>query len=476
MKKLILSTILLCIFTVFANAYTITADAELEKYKSKVEEELGSLITEVINAREIAYDLFLNEKEITEEITYLLGCEDKKSQVFQDVHYNLYDSHIIITTLNNIKIKSYEEVSKNPTLQTGYISYEFGENNAVNIVFSSLTGEGDENSFYLPVLINNSGEIVKKEELVNGLIAICGNTKMKGALMLYNNVNTTLTEILKIDYPFSRWYNEGMSYKVTSLILNKLKSPLASDFDNLFSTTKESEELISQINLWNFAQLNLTAKSDYNHKLETAHVQAACRLMDSLYDKVGREGFHKLNTELKYSEFLTNEQICKIANDILGVDLKEMLFQYVPESCKQLIGKTNPLNENAKALMDEKKYKEAIPVLETVLTANPYDLNARLNLARCYREEKDIVNSDKEIFLAANATIPGNSRISIYGENNEQILVIIGKYLFISEAVNDAYKFLSKAYETDKSEDIKQILDSIDLTRENIKKEIYGGN
>ena len=61
MKRLILSVILLCIFTLFANAYTITADPEVEKYRSKVEDELGSLITEVINAREIAYDLFLND-------------------------------------------------------------------------------------------------------------------------------------------------------------------------------------------------------------------------------------------------------------------------------------------------------------------------------------------------------------------------------------------------------------------------------
>ena len=475
MKKLILSAILLCFFISFANAYTITADPGLEKYKSLVEDQLGSLINEVTESRKIAHDLFSNEKEITDEIVYLLGCEDKRNAVFQDVHFNLYDSHIIITTLNNIKIISYEEAKKNKDLQTGYISYEFPDDKTVNIVFSSMTGDGDESSFYLPVLINSSGEIVKKEELINGLIAVCGNTKMKGALMLLGNVTETLTATLRINYPFSRWYNEGMCYKVTSLILHKINSPLAPDFDKLFSTTKESEELKSQVNLWDFAQYNLVAKLDYNHKLETANVQASCRLMDELYEKVGREGFHKLNTELKYSEFLTNEQICKIAYDVLGVDLKEMLFKYVPDSCKSLIGTEASLLENAKSLMDEKKYKEAIPVLETLLTANPYNHNARLNLARCYREEKDFINSDKHIFLAANAMIPGDSTISIFGEENEQILIIIGKYLFVSEAINDAYKFLTTAYETDKSEDVKQIIDSIDLTRENIKKEIYGG-
>ena len=476
MKKILFLIILIICSVSVCFAYNITAEKGLEKYIGKVEKEICPTVNEVVAAREKSHELFKHEKEMAKEMAYLLGCEDREIYISDNMQYYLYDSHVVLTTLNNIKLISYEKAKTNPNLCVGFLSYEF-VNDGVNLVFSSMISDGEDKNFYLPILIDESGNIVKKDEIVTGLATVGGTGDLKGAMTLYQIVSETIASDLKIFYPFSRWYTEGMNYKITSLLLHKVSSPVAKDFDKLFAVTKESEKLKNQVNLWVFPQINLVMKNDYDHNLESAEIQYSCKLVNELYSKIGRDGFKKLNTELKYSELLTNEDICRIAKNVADVDLKSMLLDYIPESCANLIDtNVNVLFNTAYDLMAENKYEEAIPVLESGLTAYPYDLNARLNLGRCYREKKDIVNSDKNIFIAANATIPGETKISIKGEANEQIYVIVGKYFYMSGSVKDAYTLLSVAYEKDKSEDIKQILDKIELARKKQHDALYGLN
>ncbi|MBQ0105401.1 MAG: tetratricopeptide repeat protein [Armatimonadetes bacterium] len=477
MSKLFMISLLLVMFGAMVSAYEINCDKGFEKYKDTVKEELGKDIQDVIDARAAACDIFKDHIDMSQDLAYILGCDDKTGEIFLDLKYSFYDSKVIETTLSHIRVMSYEEARKNPVLDAGFVSYEFPDEKTVNLVFSSMTSQGEEKDFYLPVLVDREGNIVKKEELRDGIISVGGNTELKGPLMLMEDVNEIITQKLRIEYPFSRWFNEGMNYKVTSYLLHKYKSPYAEKFDKLFAVSEESRKLKSKADLWNFVQFNLVSKNDYSAETETANIQYSCQLADKLFDKVGAEGFRKIFSEMKFSEMLTNPQICNMIKNVTDFDMQALLFEYVPDSVKNLTDtkKLDTLEDNAKELMSGEKYTEAAKVLESVLLGNPYRYNARLNLARCYREVKDFYNSDKNIFIAANSMIPGQANLSFYGKDGDCILTVIGKYLFMSGALSDAYKFLQKAYETDKSDDIKQILESIDLTRENMNRELYGG-
>lgn len=477
MKKILF----ICVLVLMTNlllAYNITYEKGLEKYKEVVDKEFGQLITDVVKSREAALALFEESDIMTEEIAYLLSYE-KENAIFSDFIVNIDESQVVCNTLNNIKIMSYEEAKKKPSLSTGYICYEFVENDGVNLIFSPMASNNEVKDCYFPILINKQGEIVKKKELLDGIITVCGNSSLKGPLMVLDTVNEVLTKQLRIEYPFGRWYNEGMNFKVTSLALHKVNSPLANDFDKLFAVSDESKTLKDKVNLWAFPQVNLLTVDDYPMALSTANIQYSCELMDKVYAKIGREGFHKLNAEIKYAEMLSNEEICKIANTATNIDLQSMLLEYMPSDVKSLLDKNKraSIEAEAKKFMENKQYKEAIPVLNNILAADPYDISIRFNLAKCYRVNSDSVNSDKQIFIAANASIPNDLKnISFFGEPDIINNIIVGKYLFMSEVFDTAEEILKQAYEIDKSPDIKQILDSISLTKENKRKALYGGN
>lgn len=477
MKK-ILFILLLFLMTNFLFAYNITCEKGLDKYKEEVDKKFGPVINDVVKVREEALNLFKSADVLSEEIAYLLSCEDREDYILLNLSYNEYDSKVICTTLNNVKIMSYEEAKKKPTLQTGYVCYEFIENDGVNLVFSPMTSDGKDEDFYLPILVNKKGEIVKEKEVLDGILSVGGNSSLKGPLMILDNVNDMLTRKLGIEFPFGRWYNEGMNYKITSLALHKINSPLAQEFDNLFRVSEASKQLKDKVNLWSFPQMNLITIDDYPMELSTANIQYSCELMDKIYGKVGREGIHKLNAEMKYAEMLSNDDICKMANNILKLDLKPMITEYMPNDLKPFMNKEKRVEAEAevKKLMDNRQYKEAIPILKNILAGDPYNISIRFNLAKCYRLESNSIESDKVIFIAANASIPGTESISFYGEDDVINLIIYGKYLFMSEVYDSAEQILKQAYEDDKSPDIKQILDSIAITRENERKALYGGD
>lgn len=476
MKKILIAILVFFAAVSAAFSYNITCEKGMEKYTDTVKDKLGALIESVSAAREEAMGLLGSQAEIADEMAYLMGCEDKKDLINVHLGYDLYDSKIILDTLKNVKILPYEETSRKGELKAGYISYEFTENGGVNIVFSSMVTPGEESDFYLPVLINKNGEIVKLEELSDGIMGLGGNTSLKAPMIILNIVNVIMKDSLKIDYPFGRWFNEGMNYKITSLILHKVNYAKTEEFDRLFRPSEESIKNRDKVSLWGFIQRHLVLDSEYIREKENAEIQFSCQLADDLYAKCGREGFHKIFTEMKYSDMLTNPQICKMIEDQTGTDMKGLMDQYIPENVRSLTDtkKLDETEKQAQSLMDGKKYKEAVPLWENVLSGDPYRYNARLNLARCFREEKDIVSSDKEIFIAAN-TMSGKVTINIYGEENEQVAVILGKYLFMSEDFEDAYDLLKIAYEKDKGEDIRKMLDAIEMTKENMRKELYGG-
>lgn len=476
-NKIILAFVL-CLMASGIFAYGIGAEKGMEKYTEKVNTELGSVINSIYNSRLEAMDLFRpeNKEAITEEMTYLLGCTDLKKNIELNLGLDYSDSLSIVSTLKNVKIMSYEKAKEKPTLVTGYVSYEFTQDGKTNLVFSSMIDQEEEGNEYLPILIDKDGNIAKKDDLVSGLMALGGNTNLKGALLLLGTVNKIISgdDGLKITYPFSRWLNEGMNYKITSLILHKINYKYAKDFDALFALSQESQN--TEANLWNFTQRHLVINSEYSGKEETANIQYSCRLADRIYEKCGRDGFHKIFTEMKYSDMLTTPQICKIIKDQTGVDAYGLLNEYIPEKVRSLMDskKLDSMEAEAYKLIEDKKYKEAIPVLENVLLGDPYRYNGRLNLARCYREEGDVIQSDKNVFLASNSMF-GEVTINIYGEENISAKIIMGKFLFMLEDIASAYECLKEVYETDKSEDIKKMLDSIELTRENMRKELYGG-
>jgi len=476
MKKIYLIIILLLVLScvAYSASYKISASKGLEKYIPTVETQMGKPLSDIIMARKTAQKLLKDDDKLADDIVNLLGCKDKKSDVKVKIKYHYYDSNILITTLSNVKLVSYESVKNTKSLSTGYLNYEFLPNDKVNLVFSSLTNDGNESNFYLPILIDKSGNIIKKDEIIDGLIAIGGTNNLKATFLLRSVVDDTMKEMLGINFPFSRWYNEAMDYKVTSLVLAANDKALATEYDNVFKVTDESKKLKDKVNLWNYPQSYLIDAKSFSKDIDTANIQYSCELGDLLYQKIGAKGFYQLNTELKYSEFLTNTEMCKVINKLFNIDFEKDLYLYVPKSVTDLIksNKTVNMMDEAEALINQDKWKEASTVLSSVLLINPYNYNARLNLARCYREAGDLLSSDKEIFITVGAMPPGQATISLMGKSNSNVAVIMGKYLFMSGSYGDALKFLETAYKYDpKAEDVKKTIDSIHVTMENMKKE-----
>lgn len=450
MNKTFLSIILIVFLSVnlFSAEYKITASDDLKKYIPNVEKLLGKTVDDILLSRHAAVDILSDNVGITQDVAMYLGCPEKQHDISNRAKFHLLDSQIIVKTLSNIKLIPESSVAGKKALQEGYVNYEFVKPGVINLVFSSAVYDINDKKkiLYFPVIISDDGKILMSEKLPGDLLAACGMGDVYPALMVRDVVDYTMKSVLNIDPAFGRWYTEGMTYKITSLILNKYDKKVAASYDKLFVLTAESKKVKENVNLWNFAQYDIIGGyKGFDKSVDNASIQYSCELINKLVLKIGEKGISKLNAELKYSNFLSNDKLCKTVNDLFNYNMKTALLDYTPVKVKNLVlnGDITKLKKTAESAILAQKWDSAINIYEDLLFIDPYDYNSRLNQAFAQREMGALVESDKNIVIAADTMLPGKATISIIDiENNYNAQIVFAKYLYAQGAYRASLNIL----------------------------------
>ena len=477
--------ILMCVLvffvscSLFAASYNISAPDDLKKYIPEVENSLSDLVDKIIASRKDVVSLMSNIDPICNDIADYLSCPEKKFEISNKILFYLYESNIILDSLSEIKLVSQSSIAGEKQLQKGYVNYEFPKEGATSIIFSGAIYDPTKSKgkLYFPVVITKDGKILEKEKLIAGLLEACGVGNIIPALMIRGIVDSTMTEMLEINYPFGRWYTEGMTYKISSLVLAKHNKKIATDFDKLFVLNAKSENLKNKVNLWNYPQIYMISNLDkepMNVDLDTANIQYSCILANDLVKKIGEDGISKINGELKYGNVLSNTQICKVISDLFDFDFQSMILQYTPEDVRNIIKSENitKIKEDAEKSMEGKKWNEAISLIDKVLEANPYDYSSWLNLATCKREIGNNQGADKDIMVAVYVLQEGDITISINGlDTDEHAQVVFAKFLFIQGSYRATKDILTPIYERHSDwADVKELIDNSELMLKRYQK------
>ncbi|MBR4748240.1 MAG: hypothetical protein IK083_01530 [Abditibacteriota bacterium] len=471
MLKYILSvvTVLMLCTAAMSADYKIEAPDDLKKYVPEVEKALGDALNEILANEKQAMNILKPYARVSKDICDFLGCPEKDAEIRHWVNTYYNDSVVIAKTLSKVVLISEADARKEKNLQKGYVNYMFSDKTErAEIIMSAQPYYQEEllKNVCLPVIIKSDGTVFQKEQLVSALAGACGVGEAAPALTVRAMVSDIMKNVTKTSPWFCRWYTEGMAYKVTSELLSQYSPAQKKLFDQIFSLKDESRELRDKVNLWDFADISvMLADKSYNGKLDAANIQYACELTDALYEKVGKKGFGSLNAELKYDTRITNEKICATAKTLFDMDLKARLLEYSPQNVKDVVSKGSVSDEKKQGedAIIAHEWQKAVDSYAVCLLFDPGDYNARLNQATAYRELGDLTAADVCIAITANTMDEGKATIHLVDiENNDNAVVVLGKYFFLQEAYPQAYGVLLSVYEDHKDwEDVASLVEML---------------
>ena len=468
MLKYILSvlTVLALCTAALSAEYKIEAPDDLKKYVPEAEAALGDALNEILSNEKQVLNILKPYARVSKDICDFLGCPEKDAEIRHWVNTYYNDAAVISKSLSKVVLISEADARKEKALQKGYVNYIFSENTErAEIIMSAQPYYSEEllKKVCLPVIIKSDGTVFQKEQLVSALAGACGVGEAAPGLVVRALVSDCMKNITKTAPSFCRWYTEGMAYKVTSELLATYSPSQKKLFDRIFSLTDESRTFRDKVNLWDFADISvMLSDKSYNGKLDAANIQYSCLLTDKLFEKIGKKGFSGMNAELKYDTRLSNEKMCSVVKTLFDADLKADLLEYSPDNVKDLVKKGSVAEEKKQGdeAIISHEWQKAVDAYAACLLFDPADYNSRLNQATAYRELGDLSSSDVCIAITANTMDEGKATIHLVDiENNDNAVVVLGKYFFLQEAYPQAYGVLFSVYEDHKDwEDVSNLV------------------
>ncbi len=459
--------------------YNIQASEDLKKYVPDVEAALGQALEDVLANQKQIITILKPYVKVSKDVAALLGCPEKEQDIQKRALSYYNDAVVINQTLSNVTLISEADARKDKYLQKGYVNYMFPENGDKAEILMAAQPYYDQEllkTVCLPVIIKADGTIMQKDDLVASIAGACGVGPTVPSLLFMSFVSDCMKSVTRTMPYFSRWYTEGMPYKITSVLLGQYAPKQKPVFDKIFALTDESKELRDKVNLWDFCDIKIAASDkSYTSKLDAANIQYSCMLMDELYEKIGKKGLTAMNAEFKYDTRLTNEKMAKTVKTLFDIDFRARLLEYTPADVKALVEKGS-VEDKKKAAGDAvvaHDWEKARAEYSDCLMFDQTDYNSRLNLATVYRELGDNTASDLHILIAATTMGEGKANIRLADiENNDNACVVLGKYFYLQEAYPQAYGVLFPIYEEHQDwEDVGQLVKLLSAVYEKKDKE-----
>ncbi|MEN6584177.1 MAG: tetratricopeptide repeat protein [Armatimonadota bacterium] len=427
---------------------TVSYPAEYEKQAKKVMAIAKSSIQTPLDIHSRIITILADPDATAKDISTLLGCDDKQDEAARRLKAYKTKSQVLVACFSNIHLVSKTDAAAKGGVDAGLVQVRYSkDNDEFNMTIDTAAADPSLiKNTYLPIFVNPDGSVRAQDKLAGIALDYLGSSKSMLMAPIHETVGYVMAEELNLYYPFSRWFNEGVSGWVARHVITKADPKLVSIANELLSVSSKSKELRSKVNLYSWTQpafQNLRS-ANQDPSLEIAHTQYAIEAISTLLNKNGAQVLPKIMREVNFNADADTDTICNAIKKVTGTDFRSVLLTYVPVDVRNGIDTNTPkkLCTRAEELVQEKSWSDAADRLRTALQMSPQDVNARLNLAWVERETGQKLDSEIQVFLAARLLTNGKHSFHLYGDSLEGNYVLARLSMLLGD-VNSAKKLLS---------------------------------
>ncbi|MDH7602169.1 MAG: hypothetical protein QHI38_08480 [Armatimonadota bacterium] len=351
--------------------------------------------------------LLSNPSELAAYITDLLGAEETQEATRIRLTAYKQKSEALVHAFSNIRIIPAADAVVTGGVDAGVIQVRYSHDSdefSIGLQLENVDEEVLKRSFF-PVFVNADGRIRSEKNLPETALNLLGSSKAMIPAVIHETVSWIISEKLNLYHPFTRWFLEGVTGWVTVRVLNRAGGEYQKIAAEVYTPGAAAKKVRDKVNLLAWPQSAFQNKRPpyIDPELEVAQTQYAVEAVTKLLGGNRNRTLARIIGELKHRPDVDTEAICAAINKITGIDFKKTLLTYVPEDIVRAMntGEARKLISQAEKLAQERKWVEAIAKLRRALQIDPYDINARLNLAWLERENSENLDSEIQIFTAA---------------------------------------------------------------------------
>ena len=442
---------------------TITYPAGLEVQAQRVLAAVKEPVKASLDAHQQIIALLNDPDSIASEIVTLLGAEEKQDETKARILAYKDKSITMAQCFSNLRLIKKVDAMIAKQIDAGVLQARYDEKNDEFEMGMVQTGINESllKRSYFPVFVNPDGTIKGENSLAKKIEDVLGSNKMMGIAAVHETVGYLIAQELRLYYPLSRWFNEGVSGWVTRTVVTKANPQLKETANQIFTVNAKSKQLRDKVNLlaWPQNAFQNSKFSEYDPALETAQTQYSVELITQLLGRNGSKDLPKIVGNLKFNANADTDTICETIKNITGKDFKATLLGYVPDGVRK--GDAKKLLSQAEALANEKKWAESAAKVRLALQITPADVNARLNLAWLEREFGEKLDSEIQIFLVARLLQQANYKFHLFVGSLEGNYVC-GRLAILMGNLESAKQFLEPVLEVKPNHyDAKRAMDDI---------------
>jgi tetratricopeptide (TPR) repeat protein len=387
---------------------TVSYPDGLDAQAKKVMTIAQATIKPSIEVHRQAVALLSDVDSMSTDITQALGADEKRELAKTRLQSFKDKSTALIASFANIKLVRKANAIATDGIDAGLMQVRYTKDkDEFNMVFDESDTSADKlkRSFF-PVLINGDGTIRSEGKLGQMALDFLGSGEPMAIAPVQDTISYLIAEPLRVYYPFTRWFNEGVSGYLTRQMVAKYGSKQLNTLAaTLFTVNANTQEFKSKVNLLSWAQSPYENKNSasFDPALDAARTQYAIEAISGLLATAGPKALPKIMNGVSYAGNPDTDAICAAIQKATGTDFKPKLMSYVPKDVRDGIasGQAAKLITTAEGLAGEKKWTDAAAALRQALEMTPQDANARLNLAWIEREFGERKDSELQVFLTA---------------------------------------------------------------------------
>jgi tetratricopeptide (TPR) repeat protein len=450
-----------------SNGITVSYPPKMEAQAKKVLDIAVKSIQPSIEIHKQTVSLLANPSEIAAEIADLLGADEIQEKTRVRLAAFKHKSEVLAACFSNIRLVEKAEAVASEGLDAGVVHVRYvkdADEFKMGIDLENRDPDDIKRSYY-PIFVNADGTIRAENKIATMAMDFLGSSKLMLIAPIHESIGQAIAEQLNLYHPFTRWFNEGVSGWATRRIVSRIDPKLTSLTDQMFTPGPQSKRLRDKVNLLAWPQPAFQNRRDRNldGQLEVAQTQFSVEVISNLLGGNRGKMLARIITDLKHNANADTDTICEVVKKITGSDLKKTLLTYVPKDIADgaRIGEPKRLTSQAEKLVEQRKWADATAKLRRALEMNPYDVNARLNLAWIERETGERFDSEIQVFTAARLLQTKKYSFHLFAPSVEGNYVL-GKLAILLGDLESAKKLLEPVLEAKPDHvDAKRAMESV---------------